>query len=224
MRRAFKRSGGFTLIELLVVIAIIAILAGLLLPALAKAKAKGKQAACLSNLRQLGLGMHMYADDYAGWLPTTTHGAGTNSSWVYTLAPYVGNVDKIRLCSADPKGEERLTNNATSYTLNEYTSVDKVDPFGRLLETFRNLDRLKSPTETYLVFEVADGASPSIFSDHTHSRNWSSWNNVLTDIQPGRHGVLANYLYADGHVKAIRAVELQKTVEGTTNNFARPPQ
>lgn len=63
--RTVCRSKGFTLIELLVVIAVIAILAGLLLPALAKAKEKGRHAACINNLRQISLGTTMYAQDNA---------------------------------------------------------------------------------------------------------------------------------------------------------------
>lgn len=218
-----RRFGAFTLIELLVVIAIIAILAGLLLPALARAKARAKACGCLSNLRQIGLAMSMYAEDNRGWLPTTTHGTTESNSWIYTLAPYVGNVDHIRACPADPKAAERLAAKASSYVLNEYTSVDQRDPFGRLKETFRKLDALAKPTETHTVFIVADTVSPSTYNDHTHSRNWTTWDAVTADISPNRHGATANYLFADGHVTSLRAEPLKKRIEAG-DNFAKPPQ
>ena len=225
MSRRLRLWRAFTLIELLVVIAIIAILAALLLPALSAAKGRTRQAACLSNLRQIGIGMQMYADDSEGWLPTTTHGAGTNASWIYQLAPYVGGVDKIRACPSDPQADARLAVFGTSYIMNEYTSVDAVDPFGVVdpTDSFRKLDDLAHPTETITVFECANTLGASIFNDHTHSRNWlAGWASVCVDIQPDRHrpggpsgdhsAGLANYLFADGHVGALQAAPLKKRI------------
>jgi prepilin-type N-terminal cleavage/methylation domain-containing protein/prepilin-type processing-associated H-X9-DG protein len=227
MYRSLNRRGAFTLIELLVVIAIIAILAALLLPSLARAKAKAKSTSCVSNLRQIGLAMNMYAEENNGFLPGTAHFSISNS-WVFGLASYLGNVDKVRVCPSDQKGEQRLQNRGTSYLLNEYTSIPAVDPFGDPIPTepvWNKLSSIRRPSDTFLAFEISDRAGTGTGQDHTHSRNWliNGWNSVLDDIQPDRHGKSANYLFADWHVEALRLEKLKQRIDAG-ENFARPPQ
>src|ERR1700749_478487 len=90
MNKRAPRESGFTLIELLVVIAIVAILAGLLLPALARAKDKGKTANCISNLHQWGVIWAVYCSDYNDLFPTGQNPDGSvdanaRSAWFNAL-------------------------------------------------------------------------------------------------------------------------------------------
>ncbi len=92
MSRAGGRTGtpaGFTLIELLVVIAIIAVLAGMLVPALARAKRSAKSAACRNNLRQMAVALTLYADENRDKAPPVVHQVGRY--WFHQVAPYLGD-------------------------------------------------------------------------------------------------------------------------------------
>ena len=95
-KHAFGEKCGFTLIELLVVIAIIAILAALLLPSLASAKATARRAQCMNQIRQLGLGLQLFATDNsdryppAGWANGADTAPGVQISWDSWINPYIG--------------------------------------------------------------------------------------------------------------------------------------
>ncbi len=99
----FTKPRGFTLIELLVVIAIIALLASMLLPALSKAKGKAQQTFCLSNQKQLGLAVHLYADDNNEWFPPIQDSlpGGAESSWRAHLYTYVGKNPRLYDCPTE---------------------------------------------------------------------------------------------------------------------------
>ena len=233
---------GFTLIELLVVIAIIGILLGLLLPAVMAARQASRVTQCANHLKQVGLAVHGYWDVNGGWFPRTTHGTFlTDGSWIYTLAPFLEDVDSMRLCPDDLLIEDRRANKGTSYVFNEYLSVPGYDEC-------LSVRCLSATSQTIMLFEATSryDAGTTTYADHTHSRNWfkpaatgpaspeQKWNRMLIDIQPDRHWSSqqsrdhvtggANYLYADGHVDYVPAVEVKRWAdEGTeADHFALP--
>lgn len=137
MGQTRNRQTGFTLVELLVVIAIIAILTALLLPALGSAKAKAKRITCTSNLRQINLGLRMYADDSNDKSPKTPNSTHSRPlvliKWIgykKLIAGYVGrndasaSQDKLYACPADTFYFDFMTVRYVPSSLHEQTNSD----------------------------------------------------------------------------------------------------
>ncbi|APZ94885.1 type II secretion system protein [Fuerstiella marisgermanici] len=184
-----KRSGGskpslrcgFTIIELLIVIAITGVLVSLILPAVQKAREAARRTQCANNLRQIGLAIHQFCEVHNGKFPISTHGTyDFENTWIYTLGPYMEDVDAIRICPEDPRGQERMQNKGTSYVMNEYLCVPGD-------EAALKLDHLQATSRTIIVFTASNAKGTAITEDHTHSRSWfrppqsATWQRILAD-------------------------------------------
>lgn len=189
----------FTLIELLVVLAIIALLAGLLLPALGRGQALARAASCAGQMRQLGLATGMYADDHGDEFPRSQHSAFTHGqrTWGPALAPYLGAstgawtnlLETLYHCPADRRRR------AWSYGLNVYFELGPDDDYRGKPQTWRRTTAVPRPSTTLLFAENASEA------DHIMPNFWACAEDAV-DLAADRHRGRANYTFVDGHVEA----------------------
>jgi len=167
----------FTLIELLVVIAIIAILAAMLMPAIARVKEAGKATACLSNLRQIGIGIQLYVQDNNNRLPFMREQSQTSTNELpgpdVVLSNHVGNVRVMR-CPSDK--EQLFEKTGCSYSWNSLLNGQNADHL-----TVFNLEF--DPHQIPLMFD----------KEKFH-------------LARGENKA-QNFLYADGHIKNLLAIE-----------------
>jgi len=208
------RKKGFTLIELLVVIAIIAILAAILFPVFAKAREKARQSACLSNMKQIGNALNMYAQDYDEGIPCYDPVAGTSYAGPWNLDPYIKNL-QVWLC---PSGEKDVTPangnwQNIGFNIQMFRTDESSDYF---YSSHAFLADIKSPSECVLMMDTTNVYywASSQWPDPPSFFYPPCINNAPTEADMANkciaicHSDGCNTVHADGHAKWMSAGQI----------------
>ncbi len=205
-----RRNFGFTLIELLVVMAIIAMLAGMLLPALARAKEKARSAQCLNHLKQIGLAAVIYSNENNDQLLRSQH---NGASWLAMLRPLVGT--NLYRCPTDPN-KTRLF----SYAINDFLLPPSLANSER---DYSKTTSVPSPVETLYLGETErkyDHDDHFHFADADEGDYSQVGFSAVVDVR--RHSGSANYLFVDGHVERRSWIQLKPKLNEAGSRFLNP--
>ena len=224
------RRKGFTLIELLVVIAIIAILAAILFPVFARARENARRASCQSNLKQIGLGVAQYTQDYDEKMPNVEMSAGywtTNGIWRNLVQPYLKSA-QIFSCPSNTFDNRLPATNpiAAHYGANVAGIAYSGAATDRGLGIFAGLNaapisiaEIGFPSTTIAVAENMGDDGGSFNIDNTFFLNGTVNSNPNKTGLFAGHLSTSNYLFADGHVKALRPTATYRA--GSVNYWYR---
>jgi prepilin-type processing-associated H-X9-DG protein/prepilin-type N-terminal cleavage/methylation domain-containing protein len=218
-RRIPPRPGAFTLIELLVVIALLALLTGLLLPALVQAKQRGKMVACLSNLRQMGLAANAYAADHGDTYPVAYATAvenGAHVSYAWDLTTFMGNPSRIvpgllwegqgagpiQQCPSFAGKAHWIEDPHTGYNYN--TSFIGHGQFESIPEPAK-AHQVRCPAATAIFGdgEFAGGANKFMRAPFPNPGD-AAFRGRYAGTQGFRHLGRSNAAFCDGHVESLR--------------------